>query len=145
MKQNSKNWLFKAILVAMVLANIANGAKAVATEQVGEILFITREFALIYHLDTDGDALPDRRMSLSSATHGTRIITVLSKYFEPGVKIVFEDRNLKPREDFGAGRLLGFYMPDGRFVRLDQLFSDAEIKTHLPYLREKLGGVKVRE
>jgi len=129
-------------LVALLFAG--NVAKGLAEEVVGEIMFeperVTTnlyEVYFEYYLDTTGDLIVDRRMSLSER-NGEAVYKTLSMYLKSGWKIVFEDKNLKPFEDFSARCMVAMISPDGKYIDLSQMFPLDIIKSRLPYLYEKL-------
>jgi len=76
-------------------------------------------------------------MSLSRR-NGEQVYKTLSMYLKSGWKIVFEDKDLKPFEDFGAGCMVAMISPDGKYVDFSQMFPLDIIKSRLPYLYEKL-------
>ena len=140
MKRNGKATFLMALLALAT-------AKGAAIEREGEILFEPELFAVFgqygvenvlrYRLDENGDYVEDRTMTSTDFRQGPAY-GVLARYLRPGVKIVFEDEDLKPREGFGAGRMIGFIMSNGNFVRLDQMFSEEVIQQYFPRLWTKI-------
>jgi hypothetical protein len=133
MKQSSKAKLLATLMVLGV------GTKGAAIEREGEIIFFELDGARYdFYLDTNQDGLPDCRMGLVGSSHGPAA-RILSRYLtQPGVKIIFEDEGLRPFENFGAGRMIGFIMPNGQFVRLDQMIEPAQIQANFPMLWAKI-------
>ena len=136
MKRNGKALLIIALMV------LSGGVKGSAIEREG-VIVLPPEFVpdwetyYNYYLDTNGDGFADTEMSVGQRL-GRQVMNLLPKYLQQGVTVVFEDEGLKPNEDFGAGRMIGFILPDGQFVRLDQMFSQEVIKQNFPRLWKKI-------
>ena len=125
----------------MILMALVGGVKGAAIERDGEILFVDdrRLNDNHYYLDVNGDGLPDQKMNISPYNAGTNLFIILSRYLEQsGAIIIFEDEGLGPNQNFTASRMIGFIMPNGNYVRLDQLTSPAEIQRFFPYLWQKI-------
>ena len=143
MKRNGKVMLIMAFMV------LGGGANATAIEREGEILFPAEEGytapvqglpGLWYRLDVNGDGVEDYGVGMIYYHNGPReVISALARYFTPGTRIVFEDEGVvQPNSIFGAGRIIGFTIPNGTFIRLDQMFSQEVIKQYFPCLWEKI-------
>jgi hypothetical protein len=130
----------KGLLAALVLPALSAHAKEVE----GEIMFAEGVIYINgpgeeYLLDTDKDGIEDTTMSMTYGVNGTSdTINRLKRYLQPGVKIIYEDKDMKSNRGFGAGRIIGFIRENGQFVRLDQMFDDATIKEYFPRLWEKM-------
>ena len=143
MKKNSKVPGKAMLIIALMV--LGGGAKGAAIEREGEILFEPEQSVnyygrvFTYRLDTTGDFVEDHEMSLASSNNGgAQVVNTLLRYLRPGVKIVFEDEGLGPREGFGAGRMLGFIMTNGNYISLEQLLSPAIIQQYFPRLWAKV-------
>jgi len=145
MKKNFKN---KSVITIAAILMLISSAKAGAKEVRGkvvsppELLYNYWIPYLQYYLDTDGDGIADVSMGLSEDHGGAQAYKLLSKYLEQDCIIIFEDKGLKPHENFGAGRMIGFFRPDGTYIALEKILSRDVINQGFPYLREKLGGAK---
>jgi hypothetical protein len=136
MKRSNKA---KLLVALMALGGGGNGAE---NEREGEIVFPPEyvsnwESYYNYYLDTNNDGFADINMTLGERS-SQQVMKLLSRYLQQGVKIVFEDKGLKPREEFGSGRMIGFITLDGQFVRLDQMFSEDIIRQYFPMLWQKI-------
>jgi hypothetical protein len=139
----------KATLL-MILMALVGGTKGAAIEREGEIMFPgeRRYFRInpretgagyLYLLDTTGDGIEDVEMNMVYAfMGGANVVDRLVRYLQPGTRIIYEDEGLRPNERFGAGRIIGFTMPNGQFVRLDQMFSQDMLRSYFPYLWAKM-------
>jgi hypothetical protein len=128
----------KATLLMTLLA-LSGGPKGAAIEREGTILSEPFDyFGPSYPLDLNADMIDDCVMYLSPVTCPPSVVTRLSRYLNMGTRIIFEDDGLGPNEDFGAGRMIGFFTPDGRLVRLDQMFSQEIIRQYFPLLWQKI-------
>jgi len=139
----------KGIKKTVLLLNllIASGWAKVATEEVtGKIIFppVERSGTLYYDLDTTGNGIIDRKMSLSFHFNGRDLYNNLSRYLNVGWKIIFEDSGLKPFEGFGAGRMIAIISPEGNVIELTQMFPPNVIKLCLPYLDKKISEGRAR-
>ena len=131
------------LLTALTLTLLASAVMTAAAEEVvGTILFEPKFWSEVnawdYSLDTDGDGIGDRTMTLRPVRNGVYLPRELSRYLNKDWKIVFEDNGLKPFEDFDAGRMLLLISPEGRQIELTQMFSRDTIRQSLPYLNQKL-------
>jgi hypothetical protein len=131
----SGGWKLKLFVSLMALV----ATRGMAMQHEGAVLFIDAQSNQnYYYLDTNSDGLPDYRMQTSPYNIG-RLFTILSKYLEqPGTRIIFEDEGIQSNQNFTASRMMGFYMPNGNYVRLDQLASSAEVQRNFPYLWQKM-------
>ena len=132
MKRNGKATFLMALLALAA-------AKGAAIEREGEILFEPSEnFGYNYPLDLNGDMIDDCAMNLSYINIPINAVDRLLRYLTVGTRIIFEDDGLRPNQDFGAGRMIGFIMSNGNFVRLDQMFSEEVIQQYFPRLWAKI-------
>jgi hypothetical protein len=135
----------KATLLMILMALVT--ARGAALEREGTILFEPELFAIInqhgiqnvlrYRLDETNDFIEDRFMEISDLIAGPAY-GVLARYLRPGTTIIYEDEGLRPFEGFGSGRMMGFFTPDGNYVRLDQMFSADIIQRYFPDLWAKM-------
>jgi hypothetical protein len=120
-------WKLKLLMAIMALV----AARGVAIEKEGTILWSDLWYdakwnaGLTYYIDINRD---------------NNMLNRLTRYLaQPNCKIIFEDEGMENLfGGFGAGLMIGFFAPNGDFVRLDQMFSGAEIQRYFPYLWAKI-------
>jgi hypothetical protein len=142
------------VLIALLIA--VGVAKAMAEEKIAEIMFPVEEswssYMIFYTaaLDTNGDKVVDRNLRfilldrsinspyrLREMTNDDRVNETLKKYYiKEGLKFVFDDKGLKPFDDFSPNRIIGIIV-DGKYSELSQMFSATVVKEALPYLWDK--------
>ena len=128
----------KKIGVLLMLLFAINVVKGFTDEVVGEIMFPPQYNGNYrYSLDTTGDKITDRNLGITYR-NSFEAFEILPKYLKEGWKVVFEDKGLKPFEDFSANRMIAIISPDGQYIELTRLFSLDVIQYYFPHLWEKL-------
>ena len=132
-----------SILLALLIAG--GVAKATAEEIVATILFEPKFTRMnspslpsfySYILDINGDMVEDCSMDVGSDRG--EVFEKLPRYLQRGGQIVYENKNLKPFQNFNHRPLIAIITPEGRRIELTQLFSPDTIRREFPYLHEKL-------
>jgi hypothetical protein len=139
---NKSNLNERKKTITLLLFFLVGGVlNSMAEEIVGKIMFepelvsvSSYESYLQYYLDTTGDLIVDRRMSLSTR-NGETVYKTLSMYLEKGWGVVFEDKELRPLQDFSAACITAIISPENRRIELTQMFSRDVINQSFIYLR----------
>jgi len=131
---------FRALLLALLLAG--GVVKAGAEEVVGTILFgpekIFDSTGYPYAIDTTGNSITDRQMQAFRSHRVDPVFDTLTKYYlKPGVKFIFENKDLKPFGEMAYNRIIAIEI-NGSIVELTEMFSRDVIRDCLPYLDNKL-------
>ena len=119
----------------------------IAEEVIGTILFSPtkrggsgeNDFAYVYPVSTTGNLVVNRELyAMQSAINKDAIFNTLTNYYlNPNTKFVFEDKGLKPFEEFELSRIIAIDV-NGQMIELSEMFPIDLIKYRLPYLYEKL-------
>ena len=127
---------------ALTLALLASAVMtAEAEEVVGTVIAppVNRDNkVMIYYLDTTGNGIVDRYMTINDWYNSRELFEKLSIYLNEGWKIVFKGSGLQAFENFGAGCMLAIISPEGRNIDLTQMVSLPVIREYLPDLYAKL-------
>jgi hypothetical protein len=133
----------KKTVVFLALVIAVGAAKAGAEEVTGTILFEPErtDKPLIsfyeYLLDTTGSKVHDRSLFINNMSN-LNVFRILPRYLQQGSKVIFEDKDLKPFQDFLYTEIIGLITLDGRIIELSQLFAIDDIKRSFPKYYAKL-------
>jgi len=122
MKQNNKPTTYngnKKLILLLALLLCAGVAKGAAEEIIGKIMsppeksksWTTYSFYYNYFLDTNGDNIVDKTMTISEKINGEELYDILPKYLDKDWKVVYEDKDVKGKKEFGAQRLIAIISP----------------------------------
>ena len=130
---------YKKVCALLVLFFARSLVITVAEEVTGTIIFPLQYLSsgYIVHLSTGDDGIVDRTFGINYRS-GLDVLDILPKYLDVGWKVVFEDKDLKPFEDFGVSRIYEIISPEGNHIVMSRLFSLDTIQHRFPYLYDKL-------
>ena len=128
------------LLTALTLTLLASAVMTAAAEEVvGTILSEPTRYGadLIYELDTmPGDGINDRNLVVRYEAR--EVYNILPRFLKEGWKVVYENKELKPFQNFGVNHVIEIISPDDNHIDLTELFSLTIIKYSFGDLYAKL-------